>query len=172
MRGWPCFAVALMAPLGAQAADPVVDEAVAEIIAAFEQETGKQVELEQPSENEIGAKAQAAVEAGHPPDFLFGLWITPLLSPVGLRGLAGRPLRRDLPFASLFDPDALAFATLLDATTGRRALYALPMGIGTDHVHVWRNCSSRQGSLSMTSPSSGRRSGRSGAMRSSRQCAG
>ena len=29
-----------------------------------------------------------------------------------------------LPFASLFDPDALAFATLLDATTGRRALRA------------------------------------------------
>ena len=56
MRGLAMFlAVALaMAPLGAQAADLVVwwqkgfypheDEAAAEIIAAFEQETGKQVE--------------------------------------------------------------------------------------------------------------------------------
>ena len=43
------------------------------------------------------------------------------------------------PFASLFDPDALAFATLFNATTGRRALYALPMGFATNHVHVWRN---------------------------------
>ena len=52
------LAVALvLAPLGAKAADLVVwwekgfdpqeDEAVAEIIAAFEQETGKQVELVQ-----------------------------------------------------------------------------------------------------------------------------
>jgi multiple sugar transport system substrate-binding protein len=80
-------ATLVMAPLGAQSADLVVwwqkgfypheDEAVAEIIAAFEQETGKQVELNQPSENEIGAKAQVAIESGHPPDFLFGLWITP-----------------------------------------------------------------------------------------------
>ena len=43
------------------------------------------------------------------------------------------------PFASLFDPDALGYATLFDATTGRRALYALPMGFSTNHVHVWRN---------------------------------
>ena len=44
-----------------------------------------------------------------------------------------------LPFASLFDPDGLAFATLLNAKTGRRALYALPMGFATNHVHVWRS---------------------------------
>lgn len=44
-----------------------------------------------------------------------------------------------LPFASLFDPDALAAATLFDATTGRRALYALPMGFSTNHVHVWKS---------------------------------
>jgi multiple sugar transport system substrate-binding protein len=44
-----------------------------------------------------------------------------------------------LPFASLFDPDALAAATLFDATTGQRALYALPMGISSNHVHVWKS---------------------------------
>ena len=43
------------------------------------------------------------------------------------------------PFASLFDPDALGYATLFDATTGRRGLYALPMGFATNHVHVWRS---------------------------------
>ena len=56
----------VLAPLGAQAADLVVwwekgyypqeDEAVAEIIAAFEQETGKQVELVLPSKS--GASGQ------------------------------------------------------------------------------------------------------------------
>jgi ABC-type glycerol-3-phosphate transport system substrate-binding protein len=77
------FAAALAAaPLGTQAADLVVwwekgwsskeDEAVREVIAAFEQKTGKHVELDQPSHDEIPTKAQAAVRAGEPPDFLFG----------------------------------------------------------------------------------------------------
>ena len=43
------------------------------------------------------------------------------------------------PFASLFDPDALDCATLLNATTGPTALYALPMGFATNHVHVWKS---------------------------------
>jgi hypothetical protein len=41
---------------------PQEDEAVAEIIAAFEQETGKQ--LVQPAQGETIEKAQAALEAG------------------------------------------------------------------------------------------------------------
>ena len=71
-----------MAPPGARAADLVVwwqtdshsqeDEAVAQIIAAFEQETGKQVELVQPAQGEIVDQVQASLAAGQPPDFLFG----------------------------------------------------------------------------------------------------
>ena len=79
-----CLASVLsVAPLGAEAADLVVwweegwypqeDQAVREIIAAFEQKTGKRVELDQPSHDDIRAEAQAAVRAGEPPDFLFGL---------------------------------------------------------------------------------------------------
>ena len=142
-------AMLAMAPIGGQAADLVVwweegynpeeDAAVKEIIAAFEQETGKQVELNLPSHNDMVAKILAAVEAGRPPDFLFGFqtdWY------YGQWAYEDRLI--DLsdviaPFASLFDPDALSYATLLDATTGRRALYALPMAFSTNHVHVWRN---------------------------------
>jgi ABC-type glycerol-3-phosphate transport system substrate-binding protein len=54
------------------------DEAVGQIIAAFEQETGKQVELVQPAQNEIVERVEAALATGKPPDFLFsasaGLW--------------------------------------------------------------------------------------------------
>ena len=141
---------ARLAPLGAQAADLVVwwqkgyyaqeDEAVREIIAAFEQETGKQVELDLPSTMRSRPRSQAAVEAGQPPDFLFGGGNTAYYS--GQWAYEDRLIDLSdeiLPFASLFDPDALAFATLFDATTGRRALYALPMGFATNHVHVWRN---------------------------------
>jgi ABC-type glycerol-3-phosphate transport system substrate-binding protein len=73
--------VLMMAPLGTQAADLVVwwekgfypqeDQAVAEIIAAFEQKTGKDIELVQPTQDEILGQAEAALEAGQPPDFLF-----------------------------------------------------------------------------------------------------
>ena len=48
-------------------------QAVTEIIAAFEQDTGKEVELVNIPDGEIEDKAQAAIEAGHPPDFLFGI---------------------------------------------------------------------------------------------------
>jgi ABC-type glycerol-3-phosphate transport system substrate-binding protein len=75
-------AALLMAPVGARSADlvvwweqgfyPQVDEAVAEIIAAFEQGSGKEVELVQPAQNEVFDKAQAALATGKPPDFLFG----------------------------------------------------------------------------------------------------
>jgi multiple sugar transport system substrate-binding protein len=139
----------LLATPGARAADLVVwwekgwypqeDAGLREIIAAFEQETGTKAELVLYPEAELPAKAQAAVEAGQPPDFLYG----------GLTGISysqwaneGRLVDLSdeiLPFASLFDRDALAAATLFDVTAGRRALYALPMGLGINHVHVWRD---------------------------------
>ena len=144
------LAVAIaLAPLGARAADLVVwweqgfnpeeDTAVREIVAAFEQKTGKQVELDLPSHDDMLAKIVAAVEAGQPPDFLYGnqtdwyygQWVDEDRL-IDLSDVIG-------PFASLFDPDGLGYATLLDGTTGRRALYALPMGFSTNHVHVWRS---------------------------------
>src|SRR5262245_21514576 len=70
-----------MASLGAQAADLVVwwekgffageDKAIAEVIDAFEDETGKEVELVLLPQLQVQDEAQAALEAGHPPDFLF-----------------------------------------------------------------------------------------------------
>jgi hypothetical protein len=116
------------------------------------------------------AKALAAVEAGHPPVFLFG---TNTDYYYGQWAYEDRLVELSdviRPFASLFDPDALAYATLFDATTGRRALYALPMGFSTHHLHVWRNLLEQAFTIDDI-PSSGRRFGRSGAMRCSQRCA-
>jgi multiple sugar transport system substrate-binding protein len=76
-------AALIMAPLGARGADLVVwwsegyyaqeGEAVREIITAFEQKTGKQVELILHPEQELPDKLVAAVKAGQPPDFAFSL---------------------------------------------------------------------------------------------------
>ena len=79
-------AMLVLAPLGARAADLVVwwekgfypeeDAAVREIVAAFEQKTGKQVELAFHTHDEHRRpRTAAAVEAGQPPDFLFGISI-------------------------------------------------------------------------------------------------
>ena len=50
-----------------------------------------------------------------------------------------------MPFASMFDPDALAWYMLLNQQTQRRALYALPVGRATNHVHVWKSLLQRAG---------------------------
>jgi multiple sugar transport system substrate-binding protein len=75
-------AMLIMAPLSANAADLVVwwqkgwygqeDGAVREIIAAFEQASGKQVDVTFYEQTELPDKIVAAFEAGQPPDFAFG----------------------------------------------------------------------------------------------------
>jgi multiple sugar transport system substrate-binding protein len=138
-----------MAPLGAHAADLVVwwdegyypeeQEAVREIIAAFEQGSGKQVELVLYPQDELPYKVEAELAAGGPPDFAFGFdlnehdarWafedrLVDLSNAIG-------------PFSNMFDPDALASTVLLNGRTGQKSLYGVPMGRTTNHVHVWKS---------------------------------
>jgi multiple sugar transport system substrate-binding protein len=75
-------AMLAIAPLEAKAADLVVwwdkasnaqeDEALHETIAAFEQTTGKRVELVFHPDNELPGKLVAALASGQAPDFAFG----------------------------------------------------------------------------------------------------
>jgi multiple sugar transport system substrate-binding protein len=148
------LAVALvLAPLGVRAADLVVwwekgfypqaDEAVAEIVAAFEQGTGKQVDLVQPAQNELFDKAQAALTARQPPDFLFG-------STIYFERWAYDDQLLDLDAAlgsvmDLFDADAAESAILLNGRTGQRGLYNLPIGRRSNHLHVWNSLLQRAG---------------------------
>jgi multiple sugar transport system substrate-binding protein len=74
-------AILVLAPVSARAADLVVwwdlgfypeeDQAVRELVAAFEQKTGKTVELVFHAQAEILDKVRAVLEAGRPPDFLY-----------------------------------------------------------------------------------------------------
>jgi multiple sugar transport system substrate-binding protein len=119
---------------------PEEDAAVREIVAAFEQKTSIRVDLTLPSENDLPGRTAAAVEAGHPPDIVYGGDVAYIRYPrwaqegrlVDLAGALG-------PLVARFDRDALDEAILLDATTGRRGLFALPMGRITNHVHAWRS---------------------------------
>jgi multiple sugar transport system substrate-binding protein len=152
-----CLVAALtLAPLAPRAADLVVwwekgfypqeDQAVREIIAAFEQKTGKKIELVQPTQDAIFGDLQAALAAGQPPDFLFG-------TSAGRAGAAQWAYQGQLvnlgdslqPVLTLFDSDALEVSMLLDSKTGRRGLYAMPMGSYFNHVYVWSSLLERAG---------------------------
>jgi multiple sugar transport system substrate-binding protein len=139
-------AALIMAPLGAKGADLVVwweqgyypqeDEAVREIITAFEQKTGKQVELALYPDTELPDEVEAALKAGYPPDFAFGLtlYFAEWLSDdrlVDLTDTIGS-------FSDLFDPEELAWWSY-NNKAGQRALIALPMGRTNNHIHVWKS---------------------------------
>jgi multiple sugar transport system substrate-binding protein len=144
-----------MAPLGAKAADLVVwwgegsyaaeGEAVKEIVAAFEGETGKEVELVLHPDQELPDTVVAAVEAGEPPDFAFSIINTQYDEQWAYEGRLVDLTDAIGHFSDLFDPDALGAATLLDGTTNRRGLFLLPMGFATHYVHVWKSLLERAG---------------------------
>ena len=176
------LAVALvLAPLGAQAADLVVwwdegyyaeeDEAVREIIAAFEQETGKQVELVFHPEEELPDAIAAALEAGPAARLRLRLRL-PTTSDMGPRGSARGPLGRRRP---LFGPVRSGRARR--ATLAQRKNRAKGPVRAADGPHdqppprLEEPAGARGLHRSTTSRRSGRRSGRSGATRSSRRCA-
>jgi multiple sugar transport system substrate-binding protein len=151
-----CFAgVLMLAPLGAWAADLVVwwqkgaypqeDEALTEIVTAFEHESGKQVEVSFYDELELPVRIEAALEAGQPPDIAYGLEV-----PNHAGQWAHDDRLADLTdtiggFSNLFDPDTLDHVAAFDAKTGRKALYGLPFGRSSYHIHVWKDLLGRAG---------------------------
>jgi multiple sugar transport system substrate-binding protein len=119
--------------------------AVEELVAAFEAKTGKDVELVRQQTN-ARAEVQAALEAGRPPDFLWGFG--------GTTDLADQWAYEDRladltevvgALGELFDADVLDYATLPNGRTGGSALYALPMGRNSNYVHVWKSLLERAG---------------------------
>ena len=137
----------VMRPLGAQAADLVVwwdkgyyaeeDEAVREIIAAFEHGTGMDVDLVLHPLEELAERVAVALEAGQPPDFAFGYNLDFYVPQWALEGRLVDLSDAIGHFSDLFDPAQLDRAMLLNARTGQKALYGLPVGQLTLFVHIW-----------------------------------
>jgi ABC-type glycerol-3-phosphate transport system substrate-binding protein len=166
-----------LAPSGARAADLVVwwqegfyaeeDEALREVITAFEQDSGKQVELVFHPLEQLPDTIAATFDGGQPPDFAFGFWASDHIAEwalddqlVDLSDTIGH-------FSDLFDPAQLDSATLLNATTGQKALYGLPIGQAPTSPTSGRATWNTPISLLRTSRAIGKRIGPSGATRSS-----
>ena len=137
MRRYAFIVAALfsMAPLCARAADLVVwweqgynpeeDAAVREIVATFEQDTGKQVELVRRRTTTWSPRAWPPSRPGSP---RFSV-----RSDLGIRPWAYEDRLVDLsdvigPCENLFDPDALSYATLPFSTL--RAMFAMCISWG------------------------------------------
>jgi multiple sugar transport system substrate-binding protein len=148
-------AMIAMAPLGATAADLVVwwgegfypeeNEAVREIVAAFEQTSGRKVELTFYEDAELLRELTTALEGGRPPDFIWGIELSEYLSSwafedrlVDLSGAIGH-------FSDLFDPEVLDWVRVRNGRTGQKGLYGLPIGSSTTHIHVWKSLLERAG---------------------------
>jgi multiple sugar transport system substrate-binding protein len=150
------LAVALViAPIAARCADLVLswhkahhaeeDAALMEVVAAFEQDTGKQVEVTLVPLEEQPSKIEAGFEAGQPPDIAFGFWLITYIPKwayedrlVDLRDTVGS-------FTNMFDPAQVDRAMLLNARTGQKGMYGLPMGQINNYAHVWTSLLERAG---------------------------
>jgi multiple sugar transport system substrate-binding protein len=145
----------MLAPLATQAADLVVwwdkgyqpeeDAAIRETVAAFEQKTGKQVELSLHEQSELPDELQAALKAGRPPDFAFGIWLNQYAPGWASEGRLIELTATVASLPSAFDADSLSRWTMLDAQTGQRALYGLPIGRTGNYLHVWKSLLARAG---------------------------
>lgn len=139
----------LAAPLPASGADlniaweegfyPEEDQAIEEVVLAYEQETGKDVELTFHPQAEIMEKMAAAVDAGTPPDLLLALGVGSYL-PGWVRAGALADLT-DLigPMEDQFYPGVLDNVRLSGDDTGDAAYYAVPVGQFGHYIHVWNS---------------------------------
>jgi multiple sugar transport system substrate-binding protein len=142
-------AALMLAPLAAWAADLVVwwekgfnpEEvmAIQEIATAFEQKTGKQVELDLYPFDELPDKVTEALQAGKTPDLAFGRWLNLRAPQWAFEGRLAELTATMAPFRSLFDADSLDRWTMTNARTGGRALYGLPTGRIGNYAHVWKS---------------------------------
>lgn len=80
----------------------------------------------------------AALEAGAPPDFAFGFWLLDYVPEWAHDDRLADLSPAIGSFSNLFDPDTLDYATRLNAATGERALYGLPIGRSTTLV-LWKS---------------------------------
>jgi multiple sugar transport system substrate-binding protein len=144
-----------LAPLGAQSADLVVwwekgfypqeDQAVREIIAAFEQKTGKQVELAFYGTAEGPEKIVAVLATDQPPDFVFNMRIDPYFMKWALDDRLVDLTDAVGFFSDQFDTDGLARVRVRNAGTGQKALYGLPIARSTNYLHVWKSLLAKAG---------------------------
>jgi multiple sugar transport system substrate-binding protein len=117
---------------------PEEDQRFDEIVAAFEQESGLDVEHTFFTNEDVPVKTLAALTAGNPPDLAFGfLFDLQHTSRWAYEGILEDVSDVVEPIKDQFYETALQSVYLLNGETGERAYYAIPTQQQTAHIHVW-----------------------------------
>lgn len=119
---------------------PEEDLALKEFIAAWEAESGIDVELSLYSSDDILNQAVVALENGNPPDILFAHRADYTLQPQwAWEGKLVDVSDVLAPYQEEFTPAALEAAYLYNNVTGDRSYYGVPIEQQTIHLHYWRD---------------------------------
>jgi multiple sugar transport system substrate-binding protein len=139
----------LASPLPALAADlkifwdegfyPEEDAAIEAVVAAYEQKSGKDVELTFYSQDEVLDKTLAALDAGDPPDVALAFDVSSYVPKWALDGALADMSDVVAPIKEQFYPGVLDIARLRDGATGKTAYYAVPIEQFGNYIHVWKS---------------------------------
>jgi multiple sugar transport system substrate-binding protein len=143
------LATLLASPLPALAADlrivwdegfyPEEDAAIEAVVAAYEQETGKDVELTFYSQDDVLGKTIAALDSGDPPDLALAFGVNSYVPKWALDGTLADLSDVVAPIREQFYPGALDSGRLRNGQTGETAYYAVPIGQYGHYIHVWKS---------------------------------
>lgn len=117
---------------------PEEDQAITAVVAAYQKDTGKTVELNLYPQDDFAAKIVPMIEAGNPPDVLMSLGIGYLPAwaqddkVADLSDVVG-------PIEDQFYPGALTSVRLRNGRTGQSGYYAVPIGQFGHYIHVWKS---------------------------------
>ena len=139
----------LAVPLPALAADltivweegfyPEEDKAIEAVVTAYEQETGKDIELTFYSQEEVMDKTLAALDSGDPPDLALVLGVGSYLPGWARSGVVADLSDVIGPIEDQFFPGVLDNVRLPNERTGESAYYAVPIGQFGHYIHVWKS---------------------------------
>lgn len=119
---------------------PEEDEALQEIIAAWEKETNIPVNLSLFSSDDILNRTNVALENGSPPDIVFAHRADYTLGPIwAWNGELVDVSDVIEPYEDRYSSAALESAFLYNQADGTRSYYGVPIEQQTIHIHYWRD---------------------------------
>ena len=116
------------------------DEAIEEVIAAWQSQTGKKVNFSLISEDDILKNTTNALKAGNPPDILFAHCTERTLGPRwAWDGQLADVSEVVEPLKDVYSPSAIQSIYLYNIQAQKRSAYAVPINQRSLHIHYWRD---------------------------------
>lgn len=118
---------------------PEETEAIRQAVDDWSAENNIEANLVFYSEKDLVQQSQSAIEAGNPPDMIYGYSIdfniVPLLAWQGKLADVSDVIE---PIQDLYTPEALDSVNYQNNEAGNRSFYAVPLSQQTIHIHYWK----------------------------------